>query len=79
MNPYKTAREIADATQKEVALATGRSQGTVSRWEDGTLTPSADDLRAIIALGWSKGKDLTGVLLGDLPRKPRSAKPQVTA
>jgi len=64
MNPFKSARELADLTQKEVAQATGRSQGTVSRWEDGILKPNVDDIRAIIALGREKGKDLTSVLLG---------------
>lgn len=55
---------MAGVTQGEVAAVTGRSQGTISRWEDGSLKPNIDDLRAVIALGKSKGVDLTPVLMG---------------
>lgn len=49
-------RKVLDLTQKELAAICGTSQGTVSKWEKGELSPSLDDLTAIREYAMKNGR-----------------------
>lgn len=43
----RAARFHADMTADELAQAIGKTRNTVSRWENGTTSPTLEDLRNI--------------------------------
>jgi transcriptional regulator with XRE-family HTH domain len=44
------ARQAKQLTQAQVAQCLGRDVATVSRWEQGSIDPSVDDLKALCEL-----------------------------
>jgi transcriptional regulator with XRE-family HTH domain len=65
MNTMKQLRrEVLHLTQAQLAELTGVTQATVSRWENGDLSPSLDELRRIKAKYGRKVK-LCRLLDGD--------------
>lgn len=50
MNRFRTAREIAGFTQKQVALELKVSAPTVSEWESGRKNPSKENLEGLADL-----------------------------
>jgi predicted transcriptional regulator len=48
-------KDILDLSQAELAAVAEVSQGTVSKWEAGELTPSLDEMSRIRAAAISRG------------------------
>jgi DNA-binding transcriptional regulator YiaG len=75
-------RSVFKMTQVAFAAALKVNQSTVSRWENGTLTPSGDELMAIRSLAAEHGLKWSDSWFFDPPATPDSspsAKPQEAA
>lgn len=56
MNPLLHIRKnVLKVTQAELAAITGARQATISRWEQGKLEPSLDELKRIRSFASERG------------------------
>ena len=68
MTPMSYLRKsVLKVTQAEMARITGTNQGTVSRWETGTLAPNVWQLRAIKDAAIACGAEWNDSWLLDVP------------
>lgn len=58
----KEVRERAGFSQRKVATALGRHHTTISRWEDGSLSPSSEDVAAYLAVLGVTGAERARIL-----------------
>lgn len=68
MNPMATIRKrVFRVTQAEFASIVGASQGTVSRWEQGELEPTREQLAAIRTEAKTRGLTFSDKLFFEEP------------
>ena len=68
MTPMKHIREaVLKVTQSEMARITGASQGTVSRWDSGSLEPDRAQLTAIRDAALASGVEWNDAWLFEVP------------
>jgi transcriptional regulator with XRE-family HTH domain len=75
VHPIRHIREkVLGLTQAQLAELTGVSQGTVSRWEQGKLEPTRDELRKMREAAQRKGVAWDDAWFFDLPKRPNRRK-----
>lgn len=73
MNPILHVRKVKLAmSQAELAAVAGVSQGTVSKWESGSGSPSRDELARIREEAISKGIDWDDRWFFEAPAEARA-------
>jgi transcriptional regulator with XRE-family HTH domain len=76
MNSIRHIREkVLGLTQTQLALLTGVTQGTVSRWETGKLEPTLDELRKMREAAQDKGVEWNDAWFFDAPKRKRGRPP----
>ena len=70
IRPIRAIRkDVLGVTQKQLADIAGVSQTSVSRWEDGTLSPNASEMSRIRDFARDNGKPWSDTWFFEPPRR----------
>jgi transcriptional regulator with XRE-family HTH domain len=73
VHPIRHIREkVLGLTQAQLAELTGVSQGTVSRWEQGKLEPTRDELSKMRDAAQRKGVEWNDAWFFDIPPRKKT-------